>query len=229
MARERADSLRWMGEGTTLLLGTVEGMSDDQIAGPCALPGWSGRHLLSHVVNNAAALMNLVSWARTGVETPMYSSTAQRDADIEAGARLPTAELRDRLVESAVALEASLAGLNEQEWRHPVRTAQGRAVTAEEVPWMRVREVMVHAVDLDAGVGFADLPADFLASLLDDIVAKRSNAGPALSLTATDTGKRWSVPGEGDPAGVRAPLADLAAYLSGRAAGNGRPELPRWL
>ena len=238
MARERTDSLRWMGEGTTLLLGTVEGMSDDRLAGPCTLPGWSVKHLLSHLVNNASALMNLVSWARNGVETPMYSSAAQRDADIAAGSRLPAAELRDRLVESAVALDASLAGLAEQEWRAPVRTAQNRAVTAEEIPWMRTREVMVHAVDLAAGVRFADLPADFLASLIDDIVAKRAkDAGPALSLTATDNEKptangkenRWTLPGEGDPTDVRGPLADLAAYLAGRAAPDGRPELPRWL
>jgi maleylpyruvate isomerase len=55
---------------------------------------------------------------------------------------------------------------------------------------MRAREVYVHAVDFDAGTGFADLPADFLAALLSDVAARRSaqGNGPALTLTASDTG-----------------------------------------
>ena len=103
---------------------------------------------------------------------------------------------------------------------------------------MRAREVMVHAVDLGAGVGFDDLPADILAALLDDIAAKRSAAGdsPALTLTAIDHPGTWAVSGVGDSTPVTGTLAGLTAYLSGRPApGVTRtgvepaPELPRWL
>ena len=44
---------------------------------------------------------------------------------------------------------------------------------AAETPWMRSREVMVHAVDLATGLTFADLPEDFLAALRADITVKR--------------------------------------------------------
>ncbi len=44
---------------------------------------------------------------------------------------------------------------------------------------MRAREVMVHAVDLGTGAAFADLPAEFLAALCDDVIAKRGAASPA--------------------------------------------------
>ena len=233
MTRSRADSLRWTAEGTTLLLGALQAVPDAQLSDPCALPGWSGKHLVAHVALNAEALMNLAGWARTGVETPMYSSPAQREDDIEREAKLPVAELRDRVVETAVALDASLAGLSESQWGRPIRTRQGREVTGEEIPWMRAREVMVHAVDLAASVGFADLPADFLASLIDDIAAKR--AGEGLVLVATDQERRWTVPGE--PANeVHGTVAGLAAYLSGRETGDvagagGRlvPRLGPWL
>jgi len=233
MTRSRADSLRWMAEGTTLLLGALQAVPDAKLSDPCALPGWSGKHLVAHVALNAEALMNLATWARTGMETPMYSSPTQRDDDIERGAKQPVAELRDRVVETAVALDASLAGLSESQWEQPIRTRQGRAVTGEEIPWMRSREVMVHAVDLAASVGFADLPADFLASLVDDIAAKRDGAG--LVLVATDQDWRWTVPGE--PASeVHGTVAGLAAYLSGRetsdvAGAGGRlvPRLGPWL
>jgi maleylpyruvate isomerase len=159
-----------------------------------------------------------------------------RDAGIEAGATRPAAELRAWAVQAAETLDARLAELDERQWGSQVRTAQGRTVPAEEIPWMRAREVMIHAVDLGAGVGFDDLPADFLAALIGDIAAKRSGDGPALTLTATGNGGMWAVPGSGDPTPVTGSLAGLAAYLSGRRSdgvtgpgGGPAPELPRWL
>ncbi|TMR39268.1 maleylpyruvate isomerase family mycothiol-dependent enzyme [Nonomuraea zeae] len=242
--RSRADGLRWTARGSELFFGALAALPDDRLDRPTALAGWSGKHLLAHVAANADALVNLAHWARTGEERPMYSSPAQREEDIEAGAKSPASELRAWAVRAAETLDARLAELDERQWRRNVRTAQGRTVTAEEIPWMRAREVMVHAVDLGAGVEFGDLPADFLAALIDDITAKRSAAAePALTLTATDHGGTWAVissgepaqvtgsgdpaqgtgsgdpaqgTGSGEPAVVTGTLAGLAAYLSGR-------------
>ncbi|MFI6454449.1 maleylpyruvate isomerase family mycothiol-dependent enzyme [Streptosporangium amethystogenes] len=236
--RSRADTLRWMAQGTGIFFGALITLPDDRLARPTALDGWTGGHLLAHVAANADALVNLAHWARTGEETPMYSSPARRDADIEAGAARPAAELRTWAAQAAETLEARLAELDEQQWTRQVRTAQGRYVPAEEIPWMRAREVMVHAVDLGAEVGFDDLPADFLAALIDDITAKRSGngTGPALTLTATGHNGTWTVSGTGDPTPVTGTLAGLTAYLSGRrtdgvtgAEGRPAPELPQWL
>ncbi|MFE9695032.1 DinB family protein [Micromonospora sp. NPDC005806] len=231
------DSLRWMAQGTKIFFDALAGLPGEELDQPTALDGWTGKHLLAHVAANADALVKLTRWARTGEETPMYSSPEQRDADIEAGANRPATELRAWAAQAAAALDARLAELNKQQWTHRVRTAQGRMVPAEHVPWMRAREVMVHAVDLGAGVGFDDLPPDFLSALIDDITAKRSSGdGPALTLTATDRKATWAVAGTGDPTPLTGTVAGLAAYLSGRAAegvtgpgGRPAPELPRWL
>jgi Mycothiol maleylpyruvate isomerase N-terminal domain len=92
---------------------------------------------------------------------------------------------------SAAALEAGFAGLPADAWTHEIVTAQGRSVPASEAPWMRSREVMVHAVDLDAGLTLADLPSDFLAALGTDIAGKRAaSGGPALAIEATDRLRR---------------------------------------
>ncbi|MEI4747784.1 maleylpyruvate isomerase, partial (plasmid) [Rhodococcus erythropolis] len=114
--------------------------------------------------------------------------------------------------------------------------AQGRTVPATEIPWMRAREVCVHAVDLGTGVTFADLPADFLVALGNDIVGKRGAVpGVALRIEATDASVAWDLPGADGPVGVAGPLADLVAYLSGRAHdlsttdGSPVPVLPAWL
>ncbi|WP_222871827.1 maleylpyruvate isomerase family mycothiol-dependent enzyme [Nonomuraea sp. PA05] len=232
--RSLADSLRWMAEGGRTFFAALAGLPDDRLDRPTALTGWTGRHLVAHVAANADALVNLAHWARTGEERPMYTSFEQRDADIQAGAVRSAAELRSWAAASAEQLDRRLSELDERQWSRPVRTAQGRTVPAAEIAWLRAREVMVHAVDLGAGVGFGDLPADFLTSLIDDITAKRSGAGdgPALTLTATGVHSSWTVAGTGDPAEVTGTLAELAAYLSGRGPGPGdrpAPPLPRWL
>lgn len=236
--RALADSRRWMEEGTSLFFGALARVSDDRLAGPASLEGWTGKHLLAHVAANADALLNLVAWARTGEETPMYSSPTQRNADIEAGSQKPAGELRQWAEEAADRLAKGLSELTAEQWAREVRTAQGRTVPATEVPWMRAREVMVHAVDLDASVGFQDLPADFLASLVDDIAGKRSAGGdgPALVLASDDSDHAWTVLGTGDPTTVTGPLAGLTAYLAGRGSsdvatdgGGPAPDLPPWL
>lgn len=226
-------TLDWMRDGTDRLLGAVANLDDADFDEPSLLPGWNRRYLLSHVSANAEALRNLVHWARTGEERRMYASPQQRNADIAAGARRPAGELRAWVTSSATALADDIAALPEPAWDARVITAQGVNRSAAEIPWMRDREVYIHTVDLASGVGFADLPPAFLFALLDDVTARRASvgAGPALDVTATDADSRWQVAGTGTPASVRAPLADLAAWLTGRPspALPAAPALPPWL
>ena len=233
-------TLNWMQDGTERLLAQVAGLPDDALSAPTALPGWSRAYLLSHIAANADALRNLVHWARTGEERRMYASTQAREADIAAGADLPAAELRARIASSAADLAADLDALDADgaaeggsAWDAKIITAQGLTRTASEIPWMRTREIYIHAIDLAAGTTYADLPPDFLAALLDDVTVRRSavGGGPALVIAATDTGGRWDVAGVGSPVPVTAPLPDLAAYLTGRPAPSlpAAPVLPPWL
>lgn len=229
-------ALAWMRDGTRRLLGDVAALPDAAFGEPTALPGWNRRYLLAHIAANAGALRNLVHWARTGEERRMYASPEQREADIAAGAELPAAELRAWLAVSAQALTADLEELGDgHAWEAKVITAQGLTRSASEIPWMRDREVWVHAVDLRAGTTWGDLPADFLTALLDDVTSRRSakGGGPALTVAATDTGHTWEVTGSGAPVQVSAPLAGLAGYLTGRAETAGPltwlPALPPWL
>lgn len=238
--RTRDDARRWVSQGSKLFADAVDGLDEEAYAAPSGLPGWTRRHLVAHVAANADAIGNLLHWAATGERTAMYSSPEQRSADIEAGSKMAGSALTEWFKQSAHRLGAAMDSLPEARWQAEVVTAQGRTVPASETPWMRAREVLVHAVDLGTGIGFADLPADFLAALCDDIVAKRAAAGspaagPALTVEASDTGDRWEVPGTGDPVAVRGSLAAVTSYLAGRgdtgvaAAAGQVPELPVWL
>ncbi|WP_280464189.1 maleylpyruvate isomerase family mycothiol-dependent enzyme [Nocardia carnea] len=192
-ARTHADSLRWVAHGTALFTAQVARLDEQQTAQPSLLPGWTRKHVVAHVAANADALGNLVRWARTGERTPMYASAEQRNADIESGAQRPVTELVTWLEASVHELGAAMAALTGEQWRTEIVTAQGRTVPATEIPWLRAREVCVHAVDLGTGTTFADLPDDFLNALVADIRTKRGLG---------------EVPG--------GPLPEVAAYLAGR-------------
>jgi maleylpyruvate isomerase len=221
MARPHEDvpprvELDWVEQGTQLCRSATDGLTEDSAAEPSLLPGWSRKHVLAHLAANAEAVARLVHWAATGEETPMYTSPDQRAADIEQGAQQSLAELVAWFDRSAASLAADLAALGPEQWSAQVVTAQGRTVPAAETPWMRSRELMVHAVDLGTGVTFADLPPAFLEALVDDVLGKR-----------------------GREADVSGSLAGRAAYLTGRADGETAgvraldggpaPELPPWL
>ncbi|MEU7815294.1 maleylpyruvate isomerase family mycothiol-dependent enzyme [Pseudonocardia sp. NPDC049154] len=222
-------TLPWMREGTAHLLAVVDKLTDEELAGPSALPGWTGAHVVGHMARNAEALSRLAAWARTGVETPMYADREQRAAEIESSAALPAATLRGDLASTAATLDADLSALTPAQWQAQVRSALGRAIPAAEVPWMRIREVWLHAVDLGAGV--EDLPADVVDLLLDDVSAALSGKEDcaALLLAPTDRDRTWTLGAPDARETVAAPAAELAGWLTGRVSGPDRPALPRWL
>jgi maleylpyruvate isomerase len=213
--------------GTSLLLAAVEDLTDADLDASSALPGWTRRHLLAHVASNAAALGRLLTWARTGVEHRMYNSPGQRADDIGRGARRDAADLRRWVRVSAEQLADDLAALPVPAWSATVVTAQGRSVPATEVVWLRAREVCVHAVDLDTGIDFADLPDGFCRALVRDVVQWRSTRpGPALTLVIDGA---VHVLGGGGPSRVELSLPAAAGWLIGRGQRSDLPELPPWI
>src|SRR5262245_19044461 len=74
-------------QATRRLLASVEELSDDDVAEPCALPGWSRAELLTHVARNADAHRNTVEAGARGEVADMYpGGAAQRTDAIAAGA-----------------------------------------------------------------------------------------------------------------------------------------------
>jgi maleylpyruvate isomerase len=219
----------WLETSTKLFFDSMNRLTDTEFDAPTALSGWSRRHLLAHVASNADALDRLTRWARTGVRTPMYASPVQRAADIEAGALRTPGELRAEVYASAGRLATGFRALPDSAWAAEVVTAQGRTVPAAQVPWMRTREVAVHAVDLDAGTSFRDLPAGLCHALIDDIVQWRAGKGNGPALVLSDGGRTWTIPGTGGPGRVELATPDLAAWLAGRFRSPELPVIPRWL
>lgn len=184
----------WMDRCTWVFLDHLSGLVDEELQAPTLLPGWSRAHLVAHLHHNAEALLRLVRWARTGERTPMYESPQQRAAEIEATSSRPAPKLRSLVHESACALAENLDAVADHEWDHLVENAQGGTIPVAQVPWMRAREVAVHAVDLAAGCTFEHLPGDFTAALVHDVVARRLGSGEAPVLAAWLTGRSSGAP-----------------------------------
>jgi maleylpyruvate isomerase len=222
--------LRWWAEGELAVAGLVDRLTDDDLAADSALPDWSRGTVVAHLTRNADALINLLTWARTGVETPMYASRAERDAGIAETAALPPGELRGAHVAACDRLARAIETMPAEAWTAHVRTMQGATVPATDVPWMRAKEVWVHGVDLRAGLAFADVPAEFCAALVDDVLAvfTAREQTPDATIVATDVGRTW---GTGDTT-VEGPVTAVAAWVT-RSDASGLtgdvPPPPAWL
>jgi maleylpyruvate isomerase len=226
---------------SVLLTDVVEGLDDIAMKRPSLLPGWSRGHVVTHLARNADALVNLLTWARTGVEHPMYTSRADRDADIEEGSFRMAALLREDLDAAVARFFDAVAQMDDIAWTKQVVLANGRQIDACVVPWMRWQETAVHMIDLDAGAGFGDLPSGHVERLLDMVIgefAVRTDVPPVrLRVDLPDGRQRvWELAGNllgKDSDGVGGPAPTVLAWLIGRGDGSGLagdlPTLPAWL
>ncbi|MGH3519798.1 MAG: maleylpyruvate isomerase N-terminal domain-containing protein [Haloechinothrix sp.] len=199
--------LDWAGEGQRRLEDAVGRLKPQDVRAPSALPGWTRGHLITHLARNADALVNLLTWARTGTPTPMYATPERRNTDIEAGAGRALDEQRADLRESARRFAEGAAAVPPAKWAARVKSAQGRDVSASEVPWLRVREVWIHYVDLDIGESIDVVPDDVATKLVSDVADWMS---PKLDHT-TDLRP------EGHPAVLLGPTGEPTATVVGPA------------
>ncbi|EMY32232.1 mycothiol-dependent maleylpyruvate isomerase [Arthrobacter crystallopoietes BAB-32] len=225
--------------GTAFFSRKLSELPDDELRAPSLLPEWSRAHVVAHVGYNALAISRLMAWATTGTETPMYASWDVRNQEIEDGANLPPSELRSLFEQSAARLAAAWQAAPPEAWSREVRNAQGRMIPASKTVWMRTREVWIHAVDLGSGATFADLPADVLERILQEIVGSWRDRGDGQDLVLRDTGGASFRVSDGtvaDPEIISGTLPDVTAWAAGRSdqgvssSKQGQPApAPRWI
>jgi maleylpyruvate isomerase len=208
---------------------------------PSSLPGWTRGHVLTHIARNADGLGNLLIWARTGTETPMYPSAQSRSDDIEAGAGRPAAGLAADVRDSAAAFAAEAAAVPGGAWATQVRALYGAPFPAFVVLERRLSEVEIHHVDLAAGYSPGDWPADYVAIALPRVAksfAGREDAPRCLVWAEGTPGPFRIGPEQGGSPEVtiHGQPGDVLAWLTGRgggtrltvAGGRALPELPSW-
>ena len=223
---------------TARILRTATEFDDASLRRLSRCAGWSRAHVLSHVARNADALTNLLTWASTGREIPMYASRESREEDIEAGSGRGSEEIIEDVRVSSYRFSAAVASVPDEAWERQVgmgRASSGRVIPARRVLWERLKEVEIHHVDLDAGYSPADWAPWFVSRALAETVrmfGRRADA-PGLTLVIDGTTERV---GSGGEVTVTGTAAAMLGWLVGRAAGEGLqveppgalPTLPPW-
>jgi maleylpyruvate isomerase len=234
---EREFASAVLSEAAARLLRTVDGFHGDDWSTPSLLPGWTRTHVVAHLALNAEALARMlhgvVADEDEDVPRTMYDSFDQRAHDIAELGEAQPSEIRERLMGATTTLADAIVAMPEDLWQNRVeRTPGGRTMRASAVPGMRLRELEIHHVDLDAGYTRADWTLEFAEHMLD-AMTKRVRPDDPFEIRPVDSGRTW-VLGDGEAAPalpvVTGPSADLAWWLTGRPPDNtlscSRGELP---
>ena len=167
------------------LLADLEGLTDAQARGPCALPDWTVGHLLTHIARNADSVVRRLEGSARGEVLDQYEGGFEgRRADIETGAHRPAAELVADVRTTAAAAERAMAALPDVAWDARSRTVRGTEEDARAVVFSRWREVAVHHGDLGSGRERVQLPRALVEAWLPAelaVLATRTDPGQLLS------------------------------------------------
>jgi maleylpyruvate isomerase len=235
---DNAESTGPVTAATDRIVATASGFDSEALAAPSLCPGWTRAHVLAHLARNADALTNLLTWARTGVETPMYPSREERNADIETSSKKPADELMEDLTSASDRFAAAVTELPAEHWQREVVTgpaASGQAIPARRTLWLRLRELEVHHVDLEAGYTVDNWPDMFVRRALAETIRGFSQREDTPPFTAVIDGGMTRI-GSGGQVTVSGSARPMLAWLMGRTSGEDLevqggpiPALPAWL
>jgi maleylpyruvate isomerase len=89
------------------------------------------------------------------------------------------------------------------------------------LPWLRTRELWIHAVDLHRDADFSDFPAPLLDELISDVLRwRRDVRKEALRVRPTDRDLPPAPDAMEPPEWIEGRSSDLARWLTGRGAAN---------
>jgi maleylpyruvate isomerase len=133
---------------------TLATVADDAVQAPSLLAGWTRGHVLAHLARNADSHVRVLLAAAAGEAVDRYpGGVAQRNGEIDEGARRTAAELRADVAAGIDRLEAAWDAMPEPAWG-VVATSMGRPEPVAGLPFKRWREVELHHRDL--GLAFTE-------------------------------------------------------------------------
>lgn len=224
-------------EASDRLVRTVDGLTDEQLAGPSLLPGWSRAHVVAHLALNAEGLARALEGVVQGDPAPVYDSGEARDRDIDDLSARASTELRERLMAAVTRLAEAVEHLTPEQQATGIERVPGgpvwRAGDAAAKRWV---EVEVHHADLDAGYGCGDWPQEFSEHLLGNFAQRPPHWEPAFVADPDGLDGTWSLGTTDDRSPVvSGPAGALAWWVTGRGDGSGLtsttgalPTIGRW-
>ena len=219
-----------LGRETDMFLATVESLADDEMTVQSLCEGWNRAEVIAQVASSGRALVNLIDWATSGAERPLYASSEARAVEIAALAALPREELIGKVRESARNFAEQAQRLSGDLVATEVQVG-GKALPATSIVALRIAEVVVHHHDLDTAWTIEEADPDSLLNALEAVVRSlRAKGAPGMTL-ATEERDEWVI---GD--GALRVVSDREGLLQWLARGDAGhieadgpvPALPSW-
>jgi maleylpyruvate isomerase len=146
------------------LAAAIGEVTDSIARRPSLLPEWTVGHVMTHLARNAEAMVRRIEAAARGELIDQYVGGASgRASEIEAAAGRSAVDLVADVRSWSDRLDGTFGSLPDDCWGRPVRSVGGGEHPVAQLPFRRWREVEVHLVDLDIGIG----PADWSQALVD--------------------------------------------------------------
>jgi maleylpyruvate isomerase len=192
-------------------------LTDADVRGPSALPGWTRGHVLAHVAGISNAMARQLEYAARGETVELYDGGYDgRTKAIEMSAghaleqhRADLDSALDRALRAFDAQDADASGAGG--WHAPISYRGGVVLDGGFALW---RELVIHASDLNAGRGPETWSRPFCEHLFG-FLAARVPADQKLVLqplglppVTVGTGGRSTV--------ISGMVTDIAAWLAGR-------------
>ena len=231
MSIPRAD-LVGLAAAEARLLHDLAALTDDEVAAPSLLPGWTVGHVITHLTRNADGFTRMAMAAAQGQVGHQYpGGLDQRSRDIEAGATRPASEQLDDLRRSVEDLTAAFGRLGPDAWREGIGIAPTGERRVADMPFRRWREVEVHHADMGRpSFGYDDWSEAYvereLAETLDTLAGRLPDQ-VALRIDFEDVPDVVAI-GDGDAVTVSATRRWVLAWLLGRVDAPDLPELGPW-
>jgi maleylpyruvate isomerase len=226
-------AIDWLEVSQRVLDEKLEALSDDQIALPSLLPGWTVGHVLAHIALNADAFVGVADALVRGEVGVMYpGGDQQRDGDIEREALWSANDLRAHISTSARSMADAWRALSADQLTGTFCRTQGAPqFPASVVVERRVREVEVH--HHDAGLpwfSFRDWSDDYVDWDLSQQMPGIRNRVDATFRCVDERGNFYAT---GDVSDLTEPVVvdrrTLLAWALNRADIAGLPEPYSWI
>ncbi|MCC3296991.1 maleylpyruvate isomerase family mycothiol-dependent enzyme [Arthrobacter sp. zg-Y916] len=187
-------------------------LSDEQVAAPSRLPGWSRGHVLAHVAGVSTAMARQVEFAARGETVELYDGGVDgRNQAIERGALRSAAEHRAVLAREIGQAIERFTALDDAGWSAAISYRGGVVRDGAEALW---RELVIHLSDLDIGVDADAWPPAFSDHLFGFLSARVPDG---LRLRLQPLGHIPRTIGNGPrTVAVNGMATDIAAWLAGR-------------
>lgn len=215
---------------TSMMLATIETLSDDEMTAPSLCENWSRADVIAHLASNGRTLVKLIDWATTGTEQQLYASQEARNEEIAALAALPRVELIENFRQAAEYFAEQTERLSGDLAVDEVNL-HGKIIPATSIIALRIAEIVVHHHDLDTAWTIEEADPDSQLNAVEAAVrTMRAKDAPGMTLV-TEEGDEWVI-GNGDLR-VRSDREGMIEWL---ARGQGRyieadgplPVLPTW-